>query len=325
VKEKILNLLKGAEDFLSGQELSEQFGVSRTAVWKAIRQLEDEGYAIEAVRNKGYRLVAEPDVLSVEKIKKSLHTSWAGNEIQVLDVVDSTNNMAKRCAEEGAGHGLLIIGDQQTAGKGRRGRAWDSKKGEGIFMTLLLKPDLEPGNASMLTLVMALAVRRALEHVANLSASIKWPNDIICNGKKVCGILTEMSAQMDYINHIVIGVGINVHNETFLPEVENVATSIYQQTGVHIVRTELVAEVLNCFEYYYEQFMTTQDLCSLVEEYNQYLINCDRKVLVLDAKHTYTGTALGINSSGELQVLTEDGIRNVASGEVSVRGVYGYV
>ena len=137
----------------------------------------------------------------------------------VFDETDSTNNQAKRLAEEGAEHGLLVLSDCQTSGKGRRGRSWDSKAGEGIFMTLLLKPDIQPGNASMLTLVMALAVRAGIEDVVGIDTQIKWPNDIVCDGKKVCGILTEMSAQIDYINYIVIGVGINVSNEIFPEEV----------------------------------------------------------------------------------------------------------
>ena len=159
MKKKILELLQNCPDFISGQEISEKFGVSRTAVWKAIRQLEAEGYVIEAVRNKGYRLKEEPDLLTEEQLQKYLKTDWAGQDLVVFDETDSTNNQAKRLAEEGAEHGLLVLSDCQTSGKGRRGRSWDSKAGEGIFMTLLLKPDIQPGNASMLTLVMALAVQ----------------------------------------------------------------------------------------------------------------------------------------------------------------------
>lgn len=325
MKEKILDLLRSKADFLSGQEISEKLGVSRTAVWKAIRQLEEDGYVIEAVRNKGYCLVSEPDLLSESRIRQCLHTLWAGSSLLVKDEVDSTNNLAKLCAEEGAGHGLLVVSEQQTAGKGRRGRAWRSQKGEGIFMTLLLKPDIEPGNASMLTLVMALAVRSALETVGKLPAQIKWPNDIVCDGKKVCGILTEMSAQMDYINHIVIGVGINVHNEQFPEEMKHMATSVYLQTKEHINRAELIAEVMKCFEHYYGCYFETQDLRNLVDEYNRYLVNRSRQVRVLDPKQSYTGTAIGINTAGELEVQTDAGISRVASGEVSVRGVYGYV
>ena len=325
MKEKILKLLQETDGFLSGQEISEKFGVSRTSIWKAIRQLEEMGYEIEAVRNKGYRLCSEPDLLSEERIRPFLHTDWAASEIRVFDSVDSSNSEAKRAAENGAAHGLLIIGEQQTAGRGRRGNAWDSQKGGGIFMTLLLKPDLEPGNASMLTLVMGMAVRAALKTVAGLDAWIKWPNDIVCDGKKICGILTEMSAQIDYINHIVIGVGINVHNREFPKEVRHVAASIYQQTGRQIRRAPLIAEIMNRFEEYYARYLKTQNLSELKEEYNAHLINRGHRVRVCDIKEDFTGTAWGINERGELLVETEDGMVTVSAGEVSVRGVYGYV
>ena len=325
MKEKILNLLKTAKDFVSGQEISDQFGVSRTSVWKAIRQLEELGYVIEAVRNRGYRLVSEPDLLDEARIREQLSTKWAGSSLLVLDEVDSTNNEAKRRAEEGAEHGLLVVGLQQTAGRGRRGRVWESGEGEDIFMTLLLKPEIEPGNASMLTLVMAMAVRRALEETAGLQTQIKWPNDIICQGKKLVGILTEMSAQIDCINHIVIGVGINVHNAAFPEGVQQIATSIFRQTGQHISRAALIASVMEQFEVYYEKYLETEDLSALQEEYNQNLVNCNQAVRVLDIREEYTGTARGINARGELLVLTGEGIRKVSAGEVSVRGVYGYV
>lgn len=325
MKKKILKLLQETDGFLSGQEISEKFGVSRTSIWKAIRQLEDAGYEIEAVRNKGYRLCSEPDFLSVERIRPFLRTRWAAREIRVFESIDSSNNEAKRAAESGAGHGLLVIGEQQTAGRGRRGRAWDSRKGEGIFMTLLMMPDIEPANASMLTLVMGMAVREALKDVAGLEAWIKWPNDIVCDGKKVCGILTEMSAQIDYINYIVIGVGINVHNREFPEEVRPVATSIYEQTGQQISRARLAAECMNRFEKYYDLYLRTQNLERLKDEYNQHLINRGRQVRVCDLKKEFTGTACGINELGELLVETEHGVVPVSAGEVSVRGVYGYV
>lgn len=342
MKEKILELLKERAEFVSGQEISERFGVSRTAVWKAIRQLEADGYEIEAVRNRGYCLKSEADVLSEDSIRRVLTTKWAGSTLAVYSEIDSTNNQAKRMAEEGAGHGLLVVGDHQSAGRGRRGRAWDSAAGEGIFMTLLLKPDILPGNASMLTLVMAMAVRAGIAQVTGLDTQIKWPNDIVytsvhtamqdpserevCDGRKVCGILTEMSAQVDCINHIVIGVGINVHNESFPEEVAQTAVSLYQLTGNHVSRAVLIAEIMAQFEHYYDRYLQTQDMSLLKQEYNAHLINTGRKVCVLDPKGEYTGTAGEINETGELKVTKSDGQTVwVSSGEVSVRGIYGYV
>lgn len=325
LKEKILQLLKENDGFISGQEISEMFGVTRTSVWKVIHQLEEMGYEIEAVRNKGYRLYSEPDFLTQECVCEYLDTAWAGHPVRVFDSVDSTNNEAKREAESGAGQGLLVIGEEQTDGRGRRGRAWESKKGEGIFMSLLLKPDIEPSHASMLTLVMGMAVRDALEMAGLSDVRIKWPNDIVCSGKKVCGILTEMSAQVDYVNHIVLGVGINVHNQEFPEDVRQAATSVFLETGMHICRAELVAQCMRKFEGYYARFIKTQDLGGLMEEYNARLVNCGRQVRVLDFKKDFTGIAKGINAQGELLVETEDGLKYVSAGEVSVRGVYGYI
>ena len=325
MKKKILELLQNCPDFISGQELSERFGVSRTAVWKVIRQLEAEGYVIQAVRNKGYRLTAQPDLLTEETIQNQIHTEWAGQQLVVFSETDSTNDQAKKLAEEGAVQGLLVVSDSQTAGRGRRGRSWESRVGEGIFMTLLLKPDIAPGNASMLTLVMALAVRAGIRQVTGIDTQIKWPNDIVMNGKKVCGILTEMSAQLDYINHVVIGIGINVQNESFPKEIEQVATSILMETGQHVNRAELIEAVLEQFERYYEIFLETEDLSGLVKEYNAHLINMQKQVRVLDPKEPYEAKAMGITPHGELIVDTWEGRKLVSSGEVSVRGVYGYV
>ncbi len=325
MKEKVLKLLQESDGFVSGQELSERFGVTRTSIWKAIRQLEEDGYQIEAVRNRGYRLCGEPDFLDEAHLRPLLHTSWAGREIVSFDTIDSSNNEAKRRAEDGAGHGLVVLAQEQTAGRGRRGRVWASVKGEGIFLSLLLKPDIRPENASMLTLVMGMAVRDALEKVAGIDARIKWPNDIVCEGKKVCGILTEMSAQVDYINHIVIGVGVNIHNGQFPEEMQQIATSVFLLTGKHVARAAVAAEILAGFELYYDRYMKTQDLRDLSEIYNRHLINCGRHVRVTDLKEDYTGIARGINERGELIIETENGLRLAAAGEVSVRGVYGYV
>ncbi len=324
MREKILELLRETDGFVSGQELSDRFGVSRTSIWKAIRQLEEMGYEIDAVRNRGYRLCREPDLLTKDLILKYLPEDDFVDSILVFDSIDSTNNEIKRRAEEGAPEGLLVIAQDQTAGRGRRGRAWDSAKNEGIFMSLLLRPEIEPGNASMLTLVMGLAVRSALEEICGLNARIKWPNDVICDGKKICGILTEMSAEPDCVNYIVIGVGINVDNTEFPKEVRSMATSVFKQTGEHFPRAKIIAACLRRFENYYAVFQKTQDLRELREEYNACLINCGREVRVLDSDRDDTGIARGIDERGELIVDTEQGARRVCTGEVSVRGIYGY-
>ena len=193
-------------------------------------------------------------------------------------------------------------------------------------MTLMIKPDINPNNASMLTLVAAMAVARAIMDVTGALAQIKWPNDIVMNGKKICGILTEMSAQFDYINHIVIGIGVNVHNEEFPEEIAHMASSLMLEcSGKKFRRAELIEKILEYFEQYYEVFLQTEDLSALEKEYDSMLVNLHKKVRVLDSKEPFEGTAMGITKKGELVVDTWSSRKLVSSGEVSVRGIYGYV
>lgn len=326
MKEEILRLLRSADGYISGQELCNRFGVSRTAVWKAINQLKEAGYEIEAQQNKGYRLMAAPDLMTEAEIKSLMHTDWVAKEVLYFDTIDSTNTKAQELAEKGYPSGTLVVADKQESGKGRRGRSWVSPSGTGIFMTLMIKPDINPNNASMLTLVAALAVAKAITSVTGEEALIKWPNDIVINGKKVCGILTEMNAQFDYINHIVVGIGINVHNESFPEEISQMASSLMIEAGgKRFHRAQIIAETMSYFEQYYDTFLKTQDLSALVREYDELLVNRNKSVRVLDPKEPFDGKAMGITSKGELIVDTWESRKLVSSGEVSVRGIYGYV
>ena len=326
MKEEILRLLRSADGYISGQELCNRFGVSRTAVWKAINQLKEAGYEIEAQQNKGYRLMAAPDLMTEAEIKSLLHTDWVAKEVLYFDTIDSTNTKAQELAEKGYPSGTLVVADKQESGKWRRGRSWVSPSGTGIFMTLMIKPDINPNNASMLTLVAALAVAKAITSVTGEEAMIKWPNDIVVNGKKVCGILTEMNAQFDYINHIVVGIGINVHNESFPEEISQMASSLMIEAGgKRFHRAQIIAETMSYFEQYYDTFLKTQDLSALVREYDKLLVNRNKSVRVLDPKEPFDGKAMGITPKGELIVDTWESRKLVSSGEVSVRGIYGYV
>ena len=326
MKEEILRLLRSADGYISGQELCNRFGVSRTAVWKAINQLKEAGYEIEAQQNKGYRLMAAPDLMTEAEIKSLMHTEWVAKEVLYFDTIDSTNTKAQELAEKGYPSGTLVVADKQESGKGRRGRSWVSPSGTGIFMTLMIKPDINPNNASMLTLVAALAVAKAITSVTGEEALIKWPNDIVVNGKKVCGILTEMNAQFDYINHIVVGIGINVHNESFPEEISQMASSLMIEAGgKRFHRAPIIAETMSYFEQYYDTFLKTQDLSALVREYDELLVNRNKSVRVLDPKEPFDGKAMGITPKGELIVDTWESRKLVSSGEVSVRGIYGYV
>lgn len=327
MKAEILKVLKTAGTYVSGQDLCEQLGVSRTAVWKVIRQLQEEGYDIEAVRNRGYLYRESGDIYNGAEIQSLMKTAWAGKNLIFLEQVDSTNNEIRRQAEQGAPEGTLAVAVEQTAGKGRRGRHWNSPGGgDGIWMSLLLRPDFAPECASMLTLVAAMAVQDGIYCVTGLDCRIKWPNDLVIGGKKTVGILTEMSTEVDYIRHVVIGIGINVGTKEFPPELQATATSLALNTEEPVKRAQLVCAIMEAFEKYYGIFKETLDLTNLREEYNRKLVNLGKQVRVLAPEQEYCGVAQGIDGKGELLVKAEDGeIRRVVSGEVSVRGVYGYV
>lgn len=325
-KAETLRLLREAKDSISGQDLCEHFGVSRTAIWKIMNQLKEEGYQIEAVQNRGYRLVGQPDLLGKDELESRMSTDYIGRCVYYKKETDSTNTWAKRLAEEGAPNGSLVVADTQNAGKGRRGRSWNSPEGTSISMTLLLYPDLEPAKAPMLTIVMGLSVVQGIRSALGVETRIKWPNDAVLNGKKLCGILTEMSAQIDFINYVVIGTGINVNQEAFPEEIREIATSLRIEMGQPINRAGIIASVMKAFEKNYEAFRKAGDLSPLQKDYEEVLANKNQKVRVLDPKEPFEGTALGITPTGELRVQKEDGtIAEVHSGEVSVRGLYSYV
>ena len=333
MKAEILSLLRERKEYVSGQELCETFGVSRTAIWKAIGQLKKEGYSIEAVRNKGYKLVIGQgqEIYGQNELTSRIHTEWVGHPVYYYDTVGSTNVTAKQLGEEGAPHGTLVVADMQTAGRGRRGRSWESPADTNLYFTLLLRPEISADRAPMLTLVMALAVTAGIrnllpQHAAEIA--IKWPNDIVVRGKKVCGILTEMSLSVEQgsIDHVVIGVGINVRQASFPEELADKATSLQTAFAQELSRTELLTDICEAFESYYELFVEAGDLSLVRDTYNDLLVNRGRQVRVLDPAGEYDGVAEGIDETGKLRVSLPDGsVKEVFAGEVSVRGIYGYV
>ncbi len=330
-KSDILTYLRNSEEYVSGQQLCDRLGVSRTAVWKVINRLKEEGYRIESVPHRGYRLVESPaDIYSQSEIISRLHTKWAGQNLHFFESTGSTNPDAKRFAEEGEPHGTTVVADRQTAGRGRRGRSWESPAGKSVYFTIVVRPRFAPDQASMITLVMALAVAEAVFEVTELPTGIKWPNDIVVNGKKVCGILTEMSMtpEMNEIQFVVAGVGVNVNQDSageFPEEIRERATSLKIECGRRIDRAMLLERILARFEEYYEVFEQTLTLSGLKERYEARLIGRGEVVRVLDPAGEYTGISRGINETGELIVEKEDGETVlVYAGEVSVRGLYGY-
>ena len=259
------------------------------------------------------------------KILNELETAWAGKTCLCFDTLDSTNDYARELSKKEAVHGTLIMADTQSAGKGRRGRIWQSPKGTTISMSLCLEPKFPAERAAGLTLVMALAIAEAVKEMTEMTPQIKWPNDIVLNGKKICGILTELFFVKDHYV-VVIGAGVNVNTEQFPEDIREIAGSLKTESGKTFSRETLIALILKQFENAYEQFEKTMDLSLLKERYEALLANKGVEVRVLDPQSPYTGIAKGITCEGSLVVVCGDGTeKEVNSGEVSVRGLYGYV
>lgn len=322
----LLSILKEKGDYVSGQEIADALSISRNAVWKQIEKLREEGVAIEAVTGRGYRIAGEQEAFGLRSIRSFLHTKWLGKDLLFFHEIDSTNDELKRRAARQAAEGLVAVADIQTKGKGRKGRGWETPEGVNIAMSYLLRPDIMPDTAPMITLVMALAAAKGIGKVSGLDAQIKWPNDIVIKGRKIAGILTEMNVEPDYIHDVVIGIGINVNNKSFPESISDRATSLLIEGGRTYSRAEVAAEVTNAFETYYETFLGMGDLSGLKAEYEEICVNVGAKVRVLDPAGEFDAEALGINERGELMVRKADGTtENIYAGEVSVRGIYGYV
>lgn len=253
---------------------------------------------------------------------KTLNTKWAGQPVIEYETTDSTNIRAKVLAEANCCHGTLITAQEQTAGKGRLGRSWKSPKGTSVSMSLILQPRIAPEHASMLTLAAALALRKAIAEETGLDVQIKWPNDIVCQGKKLCGILTEMSTEQNRIRHVIIGMGINTNVTDFPAELPH-ASSLKLLTGRTVEGEPLIEGTMQAFEQYYDKFLQTEDLSALKKDYEAVLAGIGQPVRVL-AQTPYTGISRGITADGSLLVETEQGLQSVCAGEVSVRGIYGY-
>ena len=329
-------MLKDGGDYLSGQELSEKLGVSRTAVWNMIGRLREEGYEIEAVTNRGYRLVSaqERDILNEVELAAALRgVRWAGRSFLFKKETGSTNEDVMQWAKEGAPEGALVVAARQSHGKGRRGRTWISPADGNVYMSLLLKPSYAAQQAPMVTLVAAMAVCAGMRRI-DKEFYIKWPNDIVLkvkdgrkeSYKKVAGILTEMAMEDAEIRSIVIGIGLNVNMREIDPEIAETATSLYLGLGKSVNRAQLIGDIWKSFEGYYELFAAAKDLTPLKVQYEEALVNRGRKVRVLDPNAPFEGTACGIDESGALLVETKDkAMHSVSAGEVSVRGIMGYV
>lgn len=329
VKEQVLSRLIASDDFLSGEELKNELGVSRTSIWKSINKLKDEGYQIESVTNRGYRLVEKPGQL-VESLLTHDLRQRGFEEVFVMDTVDSTNLEAKRRALSVKGKGLYIS-KEQTQGKGRRGRTWQSPKGSGLYMSLLLRPNIEPTVASMATLLAGLAVSNSIKDLFGIDAFIKWPNDLVVNKRKLCGILTEMNSEVDFVNYIVVGIGMNLLQTEYTEDVAVMATSLIEASdgtlNAHkIDQHQLIVRIIDYLMAYLLQLEKNQNIGFILEEYERKCINIKGELKIESNGIVKQCVGKGITDLGHLKVLDEDGnLLEVSSGEVSVRGIYGYV
>jgi len=295
--------------FVSGEAMCQAAGVSRTAVWKHIKELQDAGYEIEAVRNKGYRLVESPDLVTAAELRDGLNTNLFGSAIVYRESVDSTNTLAQQLALNGASEGTLVIAEKQTVGRGRRGRQWFSPPHSGIWMSLILRPQLPLAHAAQITLAAAVALCKALTKVTGVQAGIKWPNDILFGKKKCCGILTEMHAEFDQIHHLVVGIGINVNvpEGDFPDELKEIATSLQAIKGERLSRARVVQTVLAEFEPLYRRYVAQGGFSALRDEWKANNITLGRNVVAQTAQGTITGKALDIDDFGVLMIQCPDG------------------
>ncbi|GAA0178146.1 biotin--[acetyl-CoA-carboxylase] ligase [Clostridium sediminicola] len=327
MKQKILELLKRHfGEYISGQIISEKLGISRAAVWKHMNALKEDGYEIESVSRKGYRIISTPDVLTYNEIEDLLKTESIGRKIEYYKSLDSTNNFVKSNASR-LEDGTVIISEEQTAGRGRLGRYWVSPMYKGVWMSIILRPDLNPIYVSKITQVAAAAVNKAFSDLG-IENKIKWPNDIIVNNKKVCGILTEMNAEMNRVNFIVVGIGINVNLDIDdIPEdIRYKATSLKIEKGIEISRKEVVSRILNTFEELYRDFAQNNDLRKSIDICRDNSILINREVKIIERTREYYAKVTGLNEEGHLVIIDNEGkTKELLSGEVSVRNKEGYI
>ncbi|RLC31866.1 MAG: biotin--[acetyl-CoA-carboxylase] ligase [Deltaproteobacteria bacterium] len=321
-KDRLLLYLKEKRDsWISGEMLSKEIGVSRSAVWKHIRRLKEDGYEILSSPKKGYLLRKDSELLLPNEIREGLRTRVLGKrQIHYLREVDSTNLKAKLLAEKGASEGTVVVAEEQSAGRGRRGRRWFSSPGNGIYMSLILRPSISPIGAPRITLMTAVAVAEALLAEVDLDVRIKWPNDLLVRGRKLVGILTEINTEMDAVNYIVVGIGMNVNTpaEDFPEEIREIATSIFRETGKRFSRIRLVKACLEQFETYYEMFKENR-FPAIIRRWKELARIVGQRITVDVLGKEYAGQVVEIDADGVL-ILRDDrgGIHRIISGDVTL-------
>lgn len=328
-RENVLSLLLGSPgEYLSGEAMSRRLGISRAAVWKAVNALRQEGYEIASVPNRGYRLEASPDRIRAGELEGRLEGCLVGSRLLCLESVDSTNNEAKRQAMAGAPEGLVILSEEQTGGRGRLGRTFQSPKGCGLYLTALLRPSLPPEQVVDFTAWTAVAVCDGIESACGVRPKIKWTNDIILGGKKLCGILTELGLESEsgMLQYLIPGIGVNVNHrrEDFGADIQDVATSLALELGHEVRRSELATHLIRALDRMYAAF--PYEKSRYLEQYRADCMTPGNQVQLITPNSRTEAFATGIDDEFRLVVRYPDGhTQAIAAGEVSVRGMYGYV
>ena len=309
-------LIDSDSEYVSGQNISDKLGITRAAVWKRISKLKELGFEIESVTKKGYKLLSYPDILNKELIEIGMKSDFIGHSVEVLESVDSTNDYAKKKAKELV-DGSVIISLEQVKGKGRRGRSFHSGKGDGIYLSIILKPGFEPAKAPFITSIAGAALVNTFNKF-NIQTKIKWPNDVLINGKKVAGILTEMSADMEFIEYIVLGVGINVSGLEFPNELKNIATSLKLE-GYDVKKLNIIWQFVYEFELLYNLYLkeNTSEVVNILKN-NSSVIG--KQINVHYMNEVESAIAVDINNQGALIIKTQEGeVKELSSGEISIR------
>lgn len=314
-------LLEAGKEPVSGQQLAEEFGISRTSIWKHMKELEEMGFEIDSVRKKGYRVQNRPDNLEAFSVQTGLNTQKIGSQITHLEQCASTQIVAHKLAQEGAVDGTVVIAELQTEGRGRLSRKWDSAHGKGIWMSIILRPDVPIHKAPQFTLVAAVAVVRAIQKVTGLEPTIKWPNDILFGTKKATGILTELQSDADGIQALIIGIGVNVNQQLsdFDPAVQDIATSLLIESGQLVNRRELAQELLSCLEVYTDMYIE-EGFSPLKQLWEGHSATIGKAVRARMSRETLEGIAEGITEDGVLQLRTADGkLHGIYSADIELK------
>jgi BirA family transcriptional regulator, biotin operon repressor / biotin---[acetyl-CoA-carboxylase] ligase len=309
LRKDLIDAFTNAGDaYLSGQHIAELIGCSRTAVWKHIEELRKEGFELEAVRRKGYRILKTPEKITADELRLGLKTNFIGKNVHYEESVESTQKIAHRLAYENAPEGTVIIAEEQQVGRGRMGRKWHSPKYTGIWMSIILRPNIPLPKAPQLTLLAAVAIVQAIEEYTGLLPEIKWPNDILIKGKKITGILTELEAEADRINSVIIGIGMNVNQtkEDFPSELQEIATSLLLEKGERISRAELIKGIFNNLEKLYLLYLE-EGFLPIKLLWESYAISIGKKITARTLTNSIIGTARGITEDGVLIIEDEHG------------------